>query len=461
MAQRETWATRTGFILAAVGSAVGLGNIWRFPFVTGEGGGAAFLLVYLLFVALVGFPAILAEFVVGRHTDRNPVGALRAYGGDAWKYVGGIFIATGFIILSYYSVIGGWFIRYAIEGLRGDYASHIAAYEGDPEIMFGALSTGLDAFILHTVFMAITVGIVALGIRRGIELAVKVMVPAIILLLVGLAIWAFTLPEATGGYEYYLSPDFSVIAANWTELLPAAAGQAFFTLSLGMGVMITYASYLGEDRNLAKDGTAIIGFDTGIAFLTGLVVFPIMWAGDLTEPGSGGPGEIFVAMTQAFADIDGGQFLGLIFFATVAIAAISSAISLLEVVTSYAIDEIGVDRWKAAVGMGGLIYLLGVPVTFDLIFLDLLDYFADAILLVFGALVLTILVGWIAPQVAVDELEKGIGDLGTLGVVWIWALRIPIVIVLVVSLYLGIVEYVDFLTGMEEGQLGWWIEENL
>ncbi|APX95952.1 sodium-dependent transporter [Natronorubrum daqingense] len=457
MAQRETWATRTGFILAAVGSAVGLGNIWRFPFVTGEGGGAAFLVVYLLFIALVGFPAILAEFVVGRRTERNPVGALLEYGGNAWKYVGGIFIVTGFVILSYYSVIAGWFIRYAGEGLRGSYADHIASYDGDPELMFDTLAVGLDAFILHTVFMVLTVGIVALGIRKGIELAVKVMVPAIIVLLLGLAVWAYTLPGAGGGYEYYLSPDFGVIADNWVELLPAAAGQAFFTLSLGMGVMITYASYLGKDRNLAKDGGMIIGFDTGIAFLTGLVVFPIMWAGDLTDPGEGGPGEIFVALTQAFAEISGGQFLGLLFFATVAIAALSSAISLLEVVTSYAIDEYGVERWKAAAGMGGAIYLLGVPVTYDLVFLDLLDLFADAILLVFGALMLSILVGWIAPQMAVDELEKGIGELGSIGTLWIWAIRVPIIIVLVVSLYLGIVDYVDFLTGDFAG----WIDENL
>ncbi|WP_049891693.1 sodium-dependent transporter [Natronococcus amylolyticus] len=457
MVQRETWATRTGFILAAVGSAVGLGNIWRFPFVTGEGGGAAFLFVYLLFIALVGFPAILAEFVVGRKTKRNPVGALKEYGGGIWTYVGGIFIVTGFVILSYYSVVAGWFIRYTLEGFRGSYAARIAAYEGDPEIMFGALSTGLDAFVLHTVFMALTVGIVALGIRQGIELAVKVMVPAIILLLLGLAVWAFTLPGSGGGYAYYLSPDFGAITENWAELLPAAAGQAFFTLSLGMGVMITYASYLGEDRNLASDGTAIIGFDTGIAFLTGLVVFPIMWAGDMTDPGEGGAGEIFVALTQAFAEVTGGQFLGLLFFATVSLAALSSAISLLEVVTSYVIDEKGIERWQAAVGMGGVIYLLGVPVTYDLIFLDLLDLFADAILLVFGALMLTILVGWIAPKAAIDELEKGIGPLDGLGQAWIWAIRVPILIVLVISLYLGVVDYVEFLTG----PFAEWIDANL
>ncbi|WP_137290141.1 sodium-dependent transporter [Natronorubrum halophilum] len=464
MAQRETWATRTGFILAAVGSAVGLGNIWRFPFVTGEGGGAAFLVVYLLFIAFIGFPAILVEFVVGRRTERNPVGALMQLGGNAWKYVGGVFIVTGFVILSYYSVVAGWFIRYFLEGFRGSYAGRLAGYEdiaaeaGEPTalIMFGDLSTGLDAFFFHTIFMAVTIGIVALGIRRGIELATKAMVPAIVLLLVGMAIWAFTLPEAGAGYEYYLSPDFGVILENWTDLLPAAAGQAFFTLSLGMGVMITYASYLGEDRNLTKDATTIIGFDTGIAFLTGLVVFPIFFSAGITEPGEGGAGAIFVSMTQAFADLSGGRILGLLFFGTVAIAALSSAISLLEVVTAYVIDEKDIERWKAALGMGGVIYLLGVPVTYDLIFLDLLDLFADGVLLVFGALVLMLLVGWVAPRFAVEELSKGIGNLGGWGQAWIWAVRIPIIIVLVVTLYLGLVDYVDFLTG----PFADWIGEN-
>ncbi|MDQ2048939.1 sodium-dependent transporter [Natronolimnohabitans sp. A-GB9] len=464
MVERETWATRTGFILAAVGSAVGLGNIWRFPFVTGEGGGAAFLLIYLLFVALVGFPAILVEFVVGRKTERNPVGALIELGGDAWKYVGGVFVLTGFVILSFYSVVAGWFIRYFLEGFRGSYATHLEGYEAaaaeagvsTAEVMFGELSTGLDAFFFHTIFMLLTIGIVALGIRRGIELAVKTMVPAIIVLLVGLAIWAFTLPGSGAGYDYYLSPEFGVIVDNWQTLLPAAAGQAFFTLSLGMGVMITYASYLGEDRNLATDGVTIIGFDTGIAFLTGLVVFPIFFAADIT-PGEGGAGEIFVSMTSAFADVTGGHIIGLVFFGIVAIAALSSAISLLEVVTAYVIDEKGVERWKAALGMGGIIYLLGVPVTYDLVFLDLLDGFADGILLVFGALMLVLLVGWITPKFAVQELEKGIGDLGGLGTAWIWAIRVPILVVLVVSLYLGVVEYVEFLTE----DFADWIDANL
>ena len=463
MVQRDTWATRTGFLLAAIGAAVGLGNVWRFPFATGEGGGAAFLLVYLLFIAIVGFPAILAEFVVGRSTQRNPVGALREVGGNGWKYAGAIVVATGFLILSYYSVVAGWFMRYFLLGFTDSYAGHLSEYEEaaagedvtEAMVMFEELAVGLDSLVFHTLFMALTVGIVALGIRRGIEVAVKIMVPSLIILLLGLAVWAATLPEAGTAYSYYLNPEFDVIRTEWTEILPAAAGQAFYSIGLGMGILITYASYLGEDRNLAEDGAIIIGFDTAIAFLVGLVVFPVIISGG-ADPGQQAVGAIFFSLTDAFTQVTAGRWIGLIFFGTVAIAALSSAISVLEVTTSYLIDEWEIERWKAALGMGSGIYVLGLPVTYDLIFLDLLDLFADAILLVFGGLLVMLLVGWYTPQFAVQELEKGIGDLGSLGYIWIWALRVPVVIVLIVSLALGVMDYIDFLTV----DFASWINEN-
>ncbi|WP_049926427.1 sodium-dependent transporter [Halopiger goleimassiliensis] len=441
-APRETWATRAGFILAAVGSAVGLGNIWRFPFQVGQEGGAAFLLIYLLFIVLVGFPAILVEFVVGRRTERNPVGALKEIAGGVWSYVGWVFIATGFVILSYYSVVAGWTIRYAILGLQDGYLADAAESEGQ----FVDLASGLEAIALHAVFMAIVIAIVALGIQRGIELAVKVMVPAIVLITAGMAVYAFTLEGASEAYSYYLSPEFGTIAAEWTSILPAAAGQAFFTLSLGMGVMITYASYLGEDRNLAEDGVIIIGFDTAIAFVTGLIVFPILFTAGV-DPADPGAGAIFVSLAAAFGDLTLGWLVGFVFFATVAIAALSSAISLMEVVVAYVIDERGVDRAPAALVVGGGMFLLGVPSATDLVLLDLFDLFADQILLVLGGLLLMIIVGWLLADVAIDELSRGIGDLGSLGRAWIWAVRLPVIVVLIVALTLGILEYYDFLTG--------------
>jgi NSS family neurotransmitter:Na+ symporter len=432
-----------GFILAAVGSAVGLGNIWRFPFITGQEGGGAFLLLYLLFVVLIGFPAILVEFVIGRYTELNPVGAIRELGSGAWNYLGWLFVVTGFVTLSYYSVVAGWFLRYTLIGVTDGYA--LAGPE-EASALYGSVTTGLDSLLFHAVFMALVIGIIAAGVRRGIEVGVKVMVPAIIVVLVGLAAYASTLDAAGTAYAYYLTPDFGYLAANWTSILPAAAGQAFFTLSLGMGVMITYASYLGEDRNLATDAGIIAALDTLIAVIVGFVVFPFLFAAGI-EPGGPGPSAIFVSLTSAFTGIPGGRIIGIVFFAMVGIAALSSAISILEVLVSYLIDEFDVARVPASVAIGVAVFLLGVPVTIDLIFLGLYDNLAGGVLLVLGSLLLALFVGWVIPDVARDELERGIGSLGGLGTAWVWIVRIPIVIVVLVSLYLGVVGYADFLTG--------------
>ncbi|AUX07946.1 SNF family Na+-dependent transporter [Halalkaliarchaeum desulfuricum] len=438
---RETWATRIGFILAAVGSAVGLGNIWRFPFQTGQEGGAAFLLVYLLFVVAIGFPAILVEFVIGRRTNLNAVGSLRELGGGAWRYVGWLFVVTGFVILSYYSVVAGWFARYLVVGVTDGFT---VTTEAEAAELFGIVSTGLDSLVFHAIFMALVIGIVAMGVRRGIELAVKVMVPAIILFLIGLAAYGTTLDGAGAAYAYYLSPDFGVVVDNWTSLLPAAAGQAFFTLSLGMGVMITYASYLGEDRNLATDAGVIVFLDTAIAVLVGFVVFPFIFAAG-TDPGQIAVGAIFFSLTQAFATLPFGTLLGIVFFGVVTIAALSSAISILEVLVSYLIDEHPIDRLPATLGAGGAIFLLGVPVTLDLVFLDLLDGLADGVLLVLGALILVVFVGWVIPDVGLSELGQGITSVDPWDDIWLWMVRLPIVIVLVVALALGALDYLEFL----------------
>ncbi|WP_254763921.1 sodium-dependent transporter [Natrinema marinum] len=440
MAQRESWATRTGFILAAVGSAVGLGNIWRFPYQVGEQGGAAFLVMYLLLVVGVGFPVILVEFVVGRYTERNPVGALKRIGRGAWTKIGWVFITAGFVILSYYSVVAGWTLRYVLIGLGGGYSAT------DAPAQFGQVATGLDAVALHAIFMAAVVAIVALGIQRGIELSVKVMVPAIIIISIGLAVYAFTLEGAGDAYAYYLSPEFSTIANNWTTILPAAAAQAFFTLSLGMGVMITYASYLGEDRNLAEDAGIIAALDTFIAFTAGLIAFPVLFAAGI-EPGASGPSLIFVSLASAFGGLPLGGILGAIFFATVAIAALSSAISIMEVVVAYLIDERGVGRVPATAALGTAMFLVGVPAALDLVFISLYDGFANSILLMLGGLLLSIFVGWVVPDLALEEIGKGIKDVGSLGVAWLWFIRIPVVIALVVLVALNAWDYYGFLTG--------------
>ena len=434
---RGTWATRTGFILAAVGSAVGLGNVWRFPFVVGESGGAAFLVVYLALVVLIGFAAMLAEFVIGRHTALNPVGALRSYGGRPWRYIGGLFVLTGIVVLSFYAVAAGWAVRYTAGSLTG-------AYMDDPEAYFGLISMGPDAVALQVLFMALTVGIVAFGIQRGIELAVTVMVPAIIVLIIGLAVYAATLPGAGSGYGFYLTPDVDVILEDWRTILPSAAGQAFFTLSLGMGAMITYASYLGSDRNLGEDGAIIVGLDTGIAIVVGFVVFPFLAVAAI-DPGEPGPGAVFVSLSQAFGDITGGWLLGFVFFLVLSLAALSSAISLLEVVVSFAIDEWGVDRRVAAIGLGVLIVVIGIPTGLDIEVLALYDELAANVLLLLGGIIIVVLVAWAQPDRSIEELNKGIGDLGRWGTVWLWLLRVPVLLVLVIALGLAVVGFIEAL----------------
>ncbi len=432
MAQRESWATRAGFILAAVGSAVGLGNVWRFPYQVGEYGGAAFLVFYLLLIAFVGFPVMMVEFAIGRYTDRNPVGAMQQIGRGVWSKIGWVFLVAGFVILSYYSVVAGWILQYTVIGLQGNYAA------GGAGAQFAATTGGLTSVLTHAIFIAAVIAIVAFGIQDGIELSVKLMVPAILALLVGLAVYAGTLSGAGEAYAYYLSPDPGTIVSNWSEILPAAAAQAFFTLSLGMGVMITYASYLGEDRNLAKDGVIIVGLDTLIAFTAGLVAFPILFTADLTET-TDGPGFIFVSLSEAFSNIPLGGILGAVFFATVAIAALSSAISIMEVVVSYLIDEHDVDRKVAVGALGTAIFLLGVPVAYDqsssLVWLVVYDGLANQILLILGGLLLALFIGWVATDLGLEELDKGVQDLGVWGQAWIWTLRIPVILLLLVVLW--------------------------
>ncbi len=450
---RETWGTRIGFILAAVGSAVGLGNIWRFPFQVSQEGGAAFMVMYLAFVLLIGFPAMLAEFVVGRKTELNAVGGIREWAGGAWTYLGGLFVIIGFVILSYYSVVGGWVIRYVIGSITGGYA----ATEG-AGAYFGQVSAGLDALALHGLFMLIVIAIVALGVQRGIELGVKVMVPSIFIIFGVLAIYAFSLPGTAEAYAFYLSPDLSYILSNWKSLIPAVAGQGFFTLSLGMGVMITYASYLSSDENLAIDGISIVVLNTAVSVLTGLIVFPILFSAPSitkeTIQQTISAGAIFISMANAFAELPFGQIIGLFFFLTVLIAALSSAISLIEVVVSYMIDEYGMDRAKATIGIGVAIFVLGAPVALETIFLSLYDYLAAQILLVLGGILLMIAITWLHADKAVGELQKGIGELGSIGSLWIWIVRVPVVLVLLVSLYLGVTGYLDFLTGPFAEYLG-------
>ncbi len=430
MSERESWATRAGFILAAVGSAVGLGNIWQFPFQTGRNGGAAFLVVYLLAVGLIGFPAMLSEFVIGRRSGRNPIDAFRRLGNSSWAGVGILGTLTAFWILSFYSVVGGWVMRYIAGSVTG-------AYFSAPQEYFMAIAAGPSAIGFHALFMLLTVGVVALGINDGIEAATKIMVPSIVLILLGLGVWAATLPGAGAGYAYYLSPDLNTLLANLPQVAPAAMGQAFFTLSLGMGAMITYSSYLGADDSLPADGATIVVLNTLVGVMAGFVVFPILFSQGI-EPGSGGSGAVFITLASAFAELPFGKWLGLAFFVVLLLAALSSSISLLEVMVSYIVDHYEVDRMPASFGIGLGLFLLGVPTALSVSTLTFYNDLAYKLLLPLSVLGILLYVGWVNNDDAVDELRKGTSAESLFAVSWLWSVRTVVTFAVAVTLALGV-----------------------
>ena len=437
MDERATWATRIGFILAAAGSAVGLGNIWRFPFLTGESGGAAFLVVYLLLVVGVGVPVLLVEFVIGRRSNQNPIGAFEQLGHPGWKAAGAVGALAAFIIFSYYSVVGGWVIQYVVASFTGGYGA-------DAEAFFLSTASGTNAIAYHGLFMATVAGIVALGIRNGLEKAATVMVPTVVILLVGLAGYGATLDGAGAAYSYYLAPDLSTIVGDAAAILPAAAGQAFYTLSLGMGIMITYASYIGEDRNLLEDAGVIVVLDTVIALLAGLVVFPFLFTQGI-EPGEGGAGAIFISLAGAFQQLPGGTILGGVFFLMLLVAALTSAFSIFEVVVSYITDTFDVGRVPTALGMAALLFVVGIPTALDLTYLDAYDLFANNILLILSGLLLSIFIGWVYAGEAREELGKGRESDGRIEAIWLTTLRYVVPIVLAITLALSVRDYIGFL----------------
>jgi NSS family neurotransmitter:Na+ symporter len=430
MTERETWASRVGFVLAAVGSAVGLGNIWQFPFKTGQFGGASFLLVYLVAAVGIGLPALLAEFVVGRRANRNTIDAFGALGGRRWKLVGALGLAIGFWILSYYSVVGGWVIRYLA-------ASPTGAYFGDASGFFGAVSAGPDALVTHAIFMACTVGVVAFGVENGIERATKVMVPSVLLILAGLAAYAFTLDGAGAGYAYFLSPDLAALSNNLGDIVPFAVGQAFFSLSLGMGAMVTYASYVDGEDSLVADAGSIVLLNTLVGVLAGLVVFPLLFAQGI-DPNTSGPGAVFVSVAGAFANVPAGRLLGTAFFAVVLVAALSSAISLLEVVVSYVVDNTRVGRVPAATGIGGALFLLGVPSALSTAWLGWFDTLAYNLLLPTSVLCILLFVGWKLGREALTEMLRGSGLDRRVGRTWLWTVRVVVIVAVVGTLALGL-----------------------
>jgi NSS family neurotransmitter:Na+ symporter len=428
---REHWSSRTGFVLAAVGSAVGLGNMWRFSYLAAENGGAAFVIFYLGITLCVGVPVLLAELVLGRGSQQSPIRALAHYGGAAWRPLGGIFVAAGFLILSYYGVIAGWTVRYAL----------VVLFQGFPPDVadrFGDVAAGWDAFGFHVLFMGITIGVVAGGVKGGIERSALVLMPALFVIVIGLAIYAATLDGGARGYSYYLTADVSKLW-HW-GVIKDAAGQAFFSLSLGMGAILTYASYLERDEHLPNASLAIAGADIGVAFVAGLVVFPLIYAlGLQAQVGGSTVGALFITLPQAFLEMGAaGRLVGFLFFATLLVGALTSAISLLEVVVSSAIDGLGWSRARAALLGGAAITLLGGLSAWRTDVLSVIDMIANHLFLLGGGLALSIFVGWVMHD-PIGEARSGTEGIGWFPL-WRWLLRLAVPLFLALVLWYAVPE---------------------
>ncbi len=404
---RGQWSSKLGFILAAAGSAIGLGNIWRFPYVTGENGGAAFVFVYLACVLVIGVPYMYAELALGRAVQKNPVGAIdRLRPNSSWILVGVLGVVTGLFILSYYAVIAGWTFGYIFKMVIPNW------------LTFGEfVSRPVLVIFLYTVFMLLTIFVVHGGIRGGIERWTTILMPVMFFLLLGLIVYVNFLPGSGKGLAFYLAPDFSKITG---KVILSALGQAFFSLSLGMGLMVTYASYISKEDNLVSSGLFVALADTAIAIMAGLIIFPALFA--MGQDPAAGPGLVFNVLPAVFEHMPGGTVVGVVFFVLLSIAALTSTISLLEVPTAYLVDNRGTARKVAVWIVGILVFLLGLPsalsqgavswlsqpIVGDMEFLSLMDFLFGNISLAVGALFLSIFVGWVwGATNASEELATG------------------------------------------------------
>jgi NSS family neurotransmitter:Na+ symporter len=401
---RGNWSGAVGFIIASMGSAAGLGNVWRYPYITGQYGGAAFILLYIGCVLAVGIPLMIAEFLVGRKTQRNPVGAFRSLRpGSPWVFTGWLGIVSAFTILSYYAVVGGWVLHYV-------YLSLINSFVGkSPEevsAFFASMGAdaGLQIFWL-AIFMLLTIVIVSRGVSTGLEVGNKIMMPLLFALLIALLIYALQTRGAATGLDFLLRPQWQKIGP--TAILEAL-GQALFSLSLGMGTMITYGSYISRQTNLFRCAFFVATGDTLVAVLAGFVVFPLAFSFGL-EPSSG-PGLIFRTLPIAFAQLSGGYWVALAFFILLSFAALTSSISLLEVASAYFIDEQGWSRRKTGWTLGAVIFLLGIPSAIGEQFLGLMDGLATNYLLPIGALLISVFTGWaLTHKERNDEFSESTG----------------------------------------------------
>lgn len=427
--KREQWSSRFAFILAATGSAVGLGNIWKFPYITGENGGGAFVLIYLMCIAVIGLPIMMAEIMLGRRGRHDPITTMKHLARESghsrsWGLLGWMGVIAGFLILSYYSVIAGWALAYVpIMGL-GSFKGLDA--EGVNTIFAELVSSPKSLMIWHSLFIIMTMSVVARGVRGGLEKAVTYLMPLLFVLLIILIFYAMDTGYFQQGLSYLFNPDFSKMT---TEGILSAMGHAFFTLSLGMGAIMVYGSYLPKETSIAQASIAVAFMDTLVALLAGMVIFPIVFANGL-EPGAG-PGLIFKTLPLAFGNMNYGTVFGTLFFVLLVFAAWTSSISLIEPAVTWCMKTFQISRVKTSVLLGLSVWLMGLLTVFsfniasdftisstistqygefvilkDATIFDFLDYLTSNIMLPLGGLMIAVFAGWLMKkEFSLEELK--------------------------------------------------------
>lgn len=433
MSSRTQWGSRLGFILASAGATVGLGSIWKFPYVTAMNGGGAFLLIFVAITFTLGLSLLLAEFAIGRHARCGAVTAFQRLGGGAWPLVGYVGVVAGFLVLSFYSVVGGWTLGYLRRALDGRVMSDDSAALG---ALFGQyVGSPTEPVLTHAIFIGLTVLVVMAGIRQGIERAGKLLMPALFVLMLGLIVRSLTLPGAAAGVAEFLAPDFSKVSP---AMLVDALGLAFFSLSVGAGCMLAYGSYLGAETRLAGSALWVAGLTTLTSILAGLMIFPAVAAFGLEA--AAGPGLTYMTMPVVFNHLPFGQGFAIAFFALLLFAALTSSVSMLELIVVLPIDQWGVSRRRATLIVGALVFLAGIPASlsfglwsefkfFGRNVFELMDYAATNVLLPIGGIGTALFAGWKLWPAVSSELGLAPGLAGAMK--WTCRLAAPVLIGLI------------------------------
>ncbi len=420
-ALQERWSSPLVFVLAAAGSAIGLGNVWRFSYLAGENGGGAFVLIYIACVTLVALPILMGEILIGRHGGRSPISTMRelavAHGRSRrWSLAGWLAVTIAFLVMTFYSVVAGWSIDFGLRTARGEFTG---LAQGQSKALFDALlADPWRQSLWHTVFMGATVLIVGLGLHRGIEMAAKYLMPVLFAIVLGLLAYAAITAEFGQALRFLLRPDFSAVRPE-TVLL--ATSQAFFSVTIGAGAMMIYGAYLPRSVSIPRTTALIVVADTAVALLSGLAIFAILFAYGLVP--DQGPGLVFVTLPMAFAVMPGGQIVGCAFFVLLALAGLTSLIATLEPIVAWAAERFGIRRWATTMAVGGCAWALGfgsvlsfnvladyhplrfIPVFADKTIFDATEYLSITLMLPISGLLMAVFAGWILPRrVTLEEL---------------------------------------------------------